>query len=76
MTQMLRLALLSAAMIAAPANAADETIAVFTKNLANPHFQGVRVGTEAAARAFGVRVIQIRPDQADSIPEQLRKSRT
>jgi len=71
MKQMLRLALVAAATLATPALAADETIAVFTKNLTNPHFQGVRVGTESAARTFGVRVIQYVPTKPDSIPEQL-----
>lgn len=73
MKQMLRLAIAAtaAAALAAPALAADETIAVFTKNLTNPHFQGVRVGTETAARKFGVKVIQYVPTKPDSIPEQL-----
>jgi ribose transport system substrate-binding protein len=48
-----------------------ETIAVFTKNLTNPYFQAVRVGTETAAKTLGVKVIQYVPTKPDSIPEQL-----
>jgi ribose transport system substrate-binding protein len=48
-----------------------ETIAVFTKNQTNPYFQAVRVGTETAAKKFGVKVIQYIPTKPDSIPEQL-----
>jgi ribose transport system substrate-binding protein len=59
------------ALIAGPAFAADETIAVFTKNQTNPYFQAVRVGTETAAKTLGVKVIQYIPTKPDSIPEQL-----
>src|SRR6516165_7326719 len=51
--------------------AADETIAVFTKNQTNPYFQAVRVGSETAAKSLGVKVIQYIPTKPDSIPEQL-----
>ena len=51
--------------------AADETIAVFTKNQTNPYFQAVRVGAETAARRLGVKVEQYVPTKPDSIPEQL-----
>jgi ribose transport system substrate-binding protein len=51
--------------------AAGETIAVFTKNLTNPYFQAVRVGTETAAKTLGAKVIQYVPTKPDSIPEQL-----
>ncbi len=73
MNQMLRLtiALAAASAFAVPGLAADETIAVFTKNLTNPHFQGVRVGAEKAAKALGAKVIQYVPTKPDSIPEQL-----
>jgi ribose transport system substrate-binding protein len=59
------------ALIGGPAFAADETIAVFTKNQTNPYFQAVRVGTETAAKTLGVKVIQYIPTKPDSIPEQL-----
>jgi ribose transport system substrate-binding protein len=51
--------------------AAGETIAVFTKNLTNPYFQAVRVGSETAAKTLGVKAIQYVPTKPDSIPEQL-----
>jgi ribose transport system substrate-binding protein len=51
--------------------AADETIAVFTKNQTNPYFQAVRVGAETAAKTLGVKVEQYVPTKPDSIPEQL-----
>ena len=51
--------------------AEGETIAVFTKNLTNPYFQAVRIGTETAAKTLGVKVIQYVPTKPDSIPEQL-----
>ncbi len=58
-------------LISGAASAGDETIAVFTKNLTNPYFQAVRVGTETAAKKFSVKVIQYIPTKPDSIPEQL-----
>ena len=60
-----------AMMVAGPALAGSETIAVFTKNQTNPYFQAVRVGTETAAKTLGVKVIQYIPTKPDSIPEQL-----
>ena len=65
---------LTAALVALSSSAAlaeGESIAVFTKNLTNPYFQAVRVGTETAAKKLGVNVIQYVPTKPDSIPEQL-----
>ncbi len=59
------------ALFSHSALADGETIAVFTKNLTNPYFQAVRVGSETAAKALGVKVIQYVPTKPDSIPEQL-----
>jgi ribose transport system substrate-binding protein len=59
------------ALSSGTAFADGETIAVFTKNLTNPYFQAVRVGTETAAKTLGVKVIQYVPTKPDSIPEQL-----
>lgn len=62
----------TAALIASHAAfSANETIAVFTKNLTNPYFQAVRVGAEAAGKALGVKIDQYVPTKPDSIPEQL-----
>ena len=60
-----------AALSSSAALAEGESIAVFTKNLTNPYFQAVRVGTETAAKKLGVNVIQYVPTKPDSIPEQL-----
>lgn len=60
-----------AALFANAASAEGETVAVFTKNLTNPYFQAVRIGTETAAKTLGVKVIQYVPTKPDSIPEQL-----
>jgi ribose transport system substrate-binding protein len=63
--------LAAATVLAGPALAANETIAVFTKNQTNPYFQAVRVGADASAKALGAKVIQYIPTKPDSIPEQL-----
>src|SRR6202166_5289512 len=65
------ISLAAAAVLAGPALAADETIAVFTKNQTNPYFQAVRLGSETAAKSLGAKVIQYVPTKPDSIPEQL-----
>src|SRR5215471_18049720 len=65
------LGLAAVTLLAGPALAANETIAVFTKNQTNPYFQAVRVGSDAAAKALGAKVIQYIPTKPDSIPEQL-----
>jgi len=64
-------AALTTALMATGALAADETIAVFTKNQTNPYFQTVRVGAEAAAKSLGAKVVHYVPTKPDSIPEQL-----
>ena len=61
----------AAVLVAGPALAANETIAVFTKNQTNPYFEAVRVGTKTAAKNLGVNVIQYIPTKPDSIAEQL-----
>jgi ribose transport system substrate-binding protein len=53
------------------AHADGERLAVFTKNLTNPHFQNVRLGAEAGAKAMNATVTQYVPTKPDSIPEQL-----
>lgn len=64
-------ALLPAALLATGAWAADETIAVFTKNQTNPYFQTVRVGADVAAKSMGAKAVHYIPTKPDSIPEQL-----
>ena len=65
------LGIAAATLLAGPALAANETVAVFTKNQTNPYFQAVRVGADASAKALGAKVIQYIPTKPDSIPEQL-----
>lgn len=65
------IAVLPAVLMSTVAFAADETIAVFTKNQTNPYFQTVRVGSEVAARVLGAKVVHYIPTKPDSIPEQL-----
>ena len=51
--------------------AADERIAVFTKNQTNPYFQVVRMGADSAAKQMGATTTHYIPTKPDSIPEQL-----
>ncbi len=57
--------------LSSTAFAADERIAVFTKNQTNPYFQVVRMGADSAARQMGATTTHYIPTKADSIPEQL-----
>lgn len=67
----LLLALLAGtALLAAPAHAADMTIAVFTKNLTNPAYEAFRIAADQIARASGVRVQHYVPKQPDNVDEQ------
>lgn len=72
---MLRLKLSAVAMltvlISTAALAADEIIALFTKNQTNPYFQAVRIGAETAAKLMGAKIVHFIPTKPDSIPEQL-----
>jgi ribose transport system substrate-binding protein len=58
-------------LLAAPALADNETIAVFTKNQTNPFFAAERVGAAQAAATMRAKVLQYVPTQPDSIPEQM-----
>jgi ribose transport system substrate-binding protein len=64
-------AMLLASTTAVPAKAENEHIAVFTKNLTNPYFQGVRLGAEQAAKSLGASVRQYVPTKPDNVSEQL-----
>ncbi|WP_416050545.1 sugar ABC transporter substrate-binding protein [Cupriavidus basilensis] len=63
--------LLALGILAAPAHADGERIAVFTKNQTNPFFQVVRQGADAAAKSMNARVTHYIPTKPDSIPEQM-----
>jgi ribose transport system substrate-binding protein len=54
-----------------PVSTRGETIAVFTKSQTNPLAQAVRVGSDAAAKSLGAKVVHYLPNKPDSIPEQL-----
>ena len=63
--------MLALGILAAPAHADGERIAVFTKNQTNPFFQVVRQGADAAAKSMNARVTHYIPTKPDSIPEQM-----
>lgn len=54
----------------APAPAAAQTIAVFTKSQGNPVARSIRIGAETAARAEKVLVFNFIPTSADNVPQQ------
>ncbi|MCK8786074.1 sugar ABC transporter substrate-binding protein [Roseomonas sp. NAR14] len=64
-------ALVLATMLAAPptARAADETIAAFSKNQVDPHFEGLRIGVDQAAAALGATVRHYVPTRPNNIAE-------
>src|SRR6187399_1551610 len=70
---------LTAAMLAGwmglftgPAATADNpmTIAVFTKNRTNPAYEAFRIASDQIARATGVKLIHLVPNQPDNVDEQ------
>jgi ribose transport system substrate-binding protein len=46
------------------------TIAVFTKNRANPAYEGARIGADHVAAAHGARTIHYVPESPDDVEEQ------
>jgi ribose transport system substrate-binding protein len=56
-----------------PASGADaQTIALFTKNNTNPFSQAIRIGSNAAAVALGVKVVHYVPTTPDNVVEQTK----
>jgi ribose transport system substrate-binding protein len=49
-----------------------QTIALFTKNNTNPFSQQIRIGSNAAAMALGVKVVHYVPTTPDSVDEQTK----
>ena len=49
-----------------------QTIALFTKNNTNPFSQAIRVGSNAAAVALGVKVVHYVPTTPDNVAEQAK----
>ena len=68
---MKKIAVMTALALCMTAQAKDEKIAVFTKNLTNPYFQVVRLGADAAAKQMGAVTQHYVPTKPDSIPEQM-----
>lgn len=66
-----RMLVIAALTCTASTVAAQERIAVFTKNQTNPYFQVVRLGAESAAKQMGASVTHYVPTKPDSIPEQM-----
>lgn len=67
----LPLGLVLAALLAPPALADGETVALLTKNQTNPFFEAERVGAEKAAADLHARLLSFVPTQPDSISEQM-----
>ncbi len=64
-------ALVAAGMLPA-CGASAQTIALFTKNNTNPFSQAIRVGSNAAAMALGVKVVHYVPTTPDNVVEQTK----
>jgi len=62
-----------AAMGMMPTSGANaQTIALFTKNNTNPFSQQIRIGSNAAAMALGVKVVHYVPTTPDNVIEQTK----
>jgi ribose transport system substrate-binding protein len=57
-------------MFASHAQAAEITIAVFTKNNTNPAYGAFRLAADQVARATGVRIVHFVPNKPDNVDEQ------
>ncbi|OPY97031.1 LacI family transcriptional regulator [Bradyrhizobium sacchari] len=67
--RLLSAALISCGLSAAPALAAGEVIAAFTKNQVDPHFEGVRAGVEQMAKKMNATIRQYVPTKPNNITE-------
>jgi ribose transport system substrate-binding protein len=63
---------LAAAGMMPVCSANAQTIALFTKNNTNPFSQAIRVGSNAAAVALGVKVVHYVPTTPDNVVEQTK----
>ena len=58
--------------VSSGAQAAEETVVLFVKNVTNPFWKSVRVGAEKAADEMGVTLEHAAPTKPDNIEEQTR----
>src|SRR5271155_2601114 len=65
-------ALAAAGVMPACSANAQSTIALFTKNNTNPFSQAIRVGSNAAAVALGIKVVHYVPTTPDNVVEQTK----
>jgi ribose transport system substrate-binding protein len=70
MKSIAKTAALAAALTAFQAQAAEPTIAVFTKNFTNPAYEAFRLAADQVAKANGARVIHYVPKKPDDVEEQ------
>ncbi|MBU2980196.1 sugar ABC transporter substrate-binding protein [Lentibacter algarum] len=55
------------------AYAEGEKVAVFLKNISNPYWRAVRIGSEKAAKEYGLDITIVAPTKPDNIEEQTRQ---
>jgi ribose transport system substrate-binding protein len=60
----------SMALFAVGVQAADTTIAVFTKNLTNPAYEAFRIAADQIARSTGAKILHYVPKTPDNVDEQ------
>jgi ribose transport system substrate-binding protein len=60
----------SMTLLAGGVQAAQMTIAVFTKNLTNPAYEAFRIAADQIARTTGARVVHFVPKTPDNVDEQ------
>jgi ribose transport system substrate-binding protein len=60
----------SMALFASTAQAAEMTIAVFTKNLTNPAYEAFRIAADQIARSTGAKILHFVPKKPDNVDEQ------
>jgi ribose transport system substrate-binding protein len=60
----------SMALFASAAQAAEMTIAVFTKNFTNPAYEAFRIAADQIARSTGAKIVHFVPKKPDSVDEQ------
>lgn len=59
------------ALYAVLAIAADDEVAVFTKNKVDPFFEGARAGADTSARRLGLKTVHFAPTKPNNLQEQV-----